>query len=75
MWLEFPMVTEACITNGPVSFDIDVAYLSPDGTVRSVERRFPAGDRTPRCHDGAQHVIEWNSANAPPVRVDDRVIW
>ncbi len=75
MWLEFPIVTEACITNGPVSFDIDVAYLSPDGAVLAVERGFRAGDRTLRCHDGVRHVIEWNSANAPSLRVDDRVTW
>jgi uncharacterized membrane protein (UPF0127 family) len=75
MWLQFPMPTEACIVNRGVRFAIDAAYVSPSGVVSAVERGFPAGDPTPRCHDGALHVIEWASATAPGVRVGDRVAW
>ena len=75
MWLQFPIATEACIVNGAVRFAIDVTYVSPAGAVNAVERGFPAGEATPRCHDDVLHVLEWTAATAPEIRVGDRVQW
>lgn len=75
LWMQFPMVTEACVTNRGVRFAITVAWVAPDGAVSAVERGFPAGDSSARCHDGAQHVVEWAASNAPDVRAGDRLSW
>lgn len=75
LWLQFPMVTEACIVNRGVRFAITVAYASPDGRVTAVERAFPAGDPVARCHDDVLHAVEWSAANAPDVRVGDTLAW
>lgn len=75
LWMEFPMVTEACVVNGDVRFAITVAYVAADGAVTAVSRDVAANDATARCRDGVQRVIEWAAATAPDVRAGDRVRW
>ncbi len=75
LWLAFPMETEACVVNGDVRFAIDVAWVGADGSVRDVARGVPAGDASPRCHEGVVGVLEWSSSWGVEARAGDVVRW
>ncbi len=55
--LRYPVVDEACITNGPVSFPIVALFVDGAGGVLAVER-FAAKESAPRCHRGVADVLE-----------------
>lgn len=69
--LRSPVAGQVCVVNRGVSFDIDVAYAAPDGTVVALERAVPAGDPTLRCHDAVIDVLETASAELTAVEVGD----
>lgn len=69
--LPFPVEDRICIVNGGVGFAIDVLYASTDGTVVAIERGVPAGDETPRCHDGVRRVVETAASQLDGVSVGD----
>ncbi len=57
MVLRYPVVDEACITNGSVSFPITATFVRADGGVVATER-FGANDAPARCHPGVLDVYE-----------------
>lgn len=56
MVLRYPVVDEACITNGSVSFPITATFVRADGGVAT--ERFEANDAPARCHPGVLDVYE-----------------
>lgn len=69
--LVFPAETNACITNRPVVFDIDVVFAAQDGRIVAVEREWPAGSTEVRCHDSTAFVLEVATAVASAVEIGD----
>lgn len=57
MVLRYPVVDEACITNGSVSFPITATFVRADGGVVATER-FAANEAPARCHPGVLDVYE-----------------
>lgn len=56
--LVYPLETDACITNAPVSYAIDAAFVDASGEVVAIERAIAAGDATDRCHARTARVVE-----------------
>lgn len=55
--LRYPVVDDACITNGSVEFAITATFVDADGGVVGTER-FAANESTARCHPGVLDVYE-----------------
>ena len=55
--LRYPVVDEACITNGSVGFAITATFVDADGGVVGTER-FAANESAARCHRGVLDVYE-----------------
>jgi uncharacterized membrane protein (UPF0127 family) len=69
--LEFPLEGEACITNAPVSFAIDVVFAARDGTIVRVDRDVAPGDPTARCAGRTYSVLEAEAGVLEAVEVGD----
>ena len=71
--LVFPVTGEVCLTNAPVSFAIDAAFVAEDGTIVRLERDVAAGDGTPRCEPAVRSMVETTAGVLSVVAAGDRV--
>ncbi len=69
--IEFPLEGDACITNAPVTFAIDIAFAGDDGVVRRIDRSIAAGDATSRCEPATRRVLEARGGALDAVSVGD----
>ena len=71
----FPVVTEACIYNAGVPFDLTALYLRGEGPEARVIAReeFDADEGEARCHAEVRAVLEVTRSAGAEVRVGDRV--
>lgn len=72
--IELPVVTEVCIVNSGVTFDIDATYADGEGLIVAIEREIVAGDGRARCHDEVLDVLETAAGVASDVEVGDRLV-
>jgi uncharacterized membrane protein (UPF0127 family) len=71
--LVYPLETDACINNAPVSYAIDAAFVDASGVVVAIERAIPAGDASDRCHARTARVVETRAEVLATIVSGDRV--
>lgn len=72
--IEFPLEGEACITNAPVVFPIDVVFADETGAVVAVERALAAGDPGSYCYTPVRRALEVSAGVAAEVAIGDALV-
>ncbi len=67
----FPVTGEACITNAPVLFPIDIAFIDEEGVITRLDRSVPAGDAELRCATTVASVLETSAGSLGAVDLGD----